>query len=56
MANISISDLTPIGFDLFVDSDSLMKELNDDEFAEVTGGIMSQFLTAFITYTPSLLA
>lgn len=56
MTKITICDLNPVGSDLFMDSDTFLKELNDNEFSEIAGGVMSQFAIAFITYTPSLLA
>ena len=55
MANISISDLSPAGSDLFIDFDSFLRELNDNEFPEIAGGIMTPELpyeSYTITYTP----
>ena len=55
MANITISNINHAGYDLFVDSDSFLKEINDNEFMEVTGGIITPELpyeSYTITYTP----
>lgn len=55
MANIIVSDLSPAGSDLFMDSDSFLRELNDNEFMEVTGGIITPelpYMSYTITYTP----
>lgn len=38
MANITISDLHPAGFDLFSDSESFLKNLSESEI-DVKGGI-----------------
>ncbi|MEH2166527.1 MAG: hypothetical protein V7K41_07605 [Nostoc sp.] len=38
MANISISDLRPTGYDLFFDYESYMKDLSDEEL-NIQGGI-----------------
>ena len=38
MANITISDLRPAGFDLFSSSESFMTELNEEEI-NIKGGI-----------------
>ncbi|ACK66684.1 conserved hypothetical protein [Rippkaea orientalis PCC 8801] len=38
MANIAISNLYPAGTDLFVDSESFMAELTDDQLNETHGG------------------
>ncbi|MBE9238831.1 hypothetical protein IQ227_23125 [Anabaena aphanizomenioides LEGE 00250] len=41
MANIAISELRPAGFDLFMDSESYMYELKDEELENTMGGIIS---------------
>ncbi|MGD1699135.1 hypothetical protein [Dapis sp. BLCC M229] len=38
MANIAISELNPVGFDLFSDSESYMVDLSDNELT-TSGGI-----------------
>ncbi len=38
MAAITISDLRPSGFDLFVDSESFLNDLNDSDLATTNGG------------------
>lgn len=39
MATIKISDLTPVGSEFFVDSESYLNELTDDEFNMTKGGV-----------------
>lgn len=39
MANITITDLHPVGSDLFMDSESFMNELSDAEINGTKGGI-----------------
>ena len=41
MAKITISNINHAGYDLFIDSDSFLKDINDNEFVEVTGGIIT---------------
>lgn len=41
MANIQVSELKPIGTDLFSDSESFMADLTDQEFSHVTGGLVA---------------
>lgn len=38
MSTIKVSDLQPVGFDLFSDSESYLRELSDEELA-LEGGI-----------------
>jgi hypothetical protein len=38
MSSITISDLRPVGCDLFADDESYMKDLADNEFDSVQGG------------------
>ena len=42
MANITISDLHPIGFDLFLDSESFLKDLSESGIS-INGGFLSGF-------------
>jgi hypothetical protein len=39
MANIHISDLRPIGADLFLDSESFINELTDEDLNMTHGGV-----------------
>lgn len=39
MANISASEINPAGSDLFIDSNSFINDLNDDELGHTIGGI-----------------
>jgi hypothetical protein len=41
MASIVISELYPVGFELFSDSESYMSELGDNELVRVNGGIVT---------------
>lgn len=41
MANIAISDLRPIGANLFQDSESFLNDLTEEEGADVLGGFTS---------------
>ncbi|MDZ8134785.1 MAG: hypothetical protein RM049_05700 [Nostoc sp. DedQUE04] len=38
MATINISDLHPVGSDLFYDSEGYMRDLTDSEFDHLSGG------------------
>jgi len=38
MACIKIYDLRPAGFDLFVDSESFLKDLNESDLTSTNGG------------------
>lgn len=38
MANIAISDLRPVGANLFQDSESFLHELTEQEITDVLGG------------------
>ena len=42
MANITIVDIKPAGFELFSDSESFIKELNDDELNNLFGGLAAK--------------
>ncbi|MDJ0732601.1 MAG: hypothetical protein QNJ47_00715 [Nostocaceae cyanobacterium] len=39
MANINVSELKPVGSDLFIDSDSFINDLMSEEFEQVLGGV-----------------
>lgn len=41
MANINVSELTPAGSDLFLGSENFMAELTDQEFNQITGGLVA---------------
>ena len=53
MAYITISDLRPAGSDLFVDSESFMSELTDDELGLQGGGFWATVGT-LVTSAPSI--
>jgi Ca2+/Na+ antiporter len=53
MAYITISDLRPAGSDLFVDSESFMSELTDDELG-LQGGAFWATVAAAVTSLPSI--
>lgn len=38
MATISVSDIRPVGSDLFLDDDKYMNDLGDNELNHVVGG------------------
>jgi hypothetical protein len=38
MASITISDVRPVGADLFLDSESFLHQLTDQEIGDVFGG------------------
>ncbi len=40
MANITIPDLRPAGSELFIDFESFMNELTDQELSAVNGGVL----------------
>ena len=48
MANINISDLSPAGADLFLDSESYLNDLTEGEMINTLGGISP---TVIITIT-----
>lgn len=50
MANITISDLCPAGFDLLSDSESFMKELSSGEIS-IQGGIINTLAAVAISAT-----
>ncbi|MCC5617681.1 hypothetical protein LC605_21835 [Nostoc sp. CHAB 5836] len=45
MANITISQLHPAGFDLFMDSESFFNDLTDEDINMTKGGIIATFPT-----------
>ncbi|WP_019501939.1 hypothetical protein [Pseudanabaena sp. PCC 6802] len=54
MSNISIPNLIPTGSELFTDDESFMTDLNEQEFSNVSGGLLesNQELTPFSPGTP----
>jgi hypothetical protein len=54
MTSIQISELHPIGFELFHDDESFLDNLTDDEIRSITGGFLSLVVTAHFRY-PRLL-
>jgi hypothetical protein len=40
MANINISDLSPAGADLFLDSESYLNDLTEGEMTNTLGGVL----------------
>lgn len=55
MANIAISDLRSAGADLFLDSESFLKELTNDNLGLTHGG-MSPLLPSIIIFSPQVLS
>ena len=55
MANITISDLRPAGFDLFADPENYVSELSDNELGTINGGVTSP-VTPYTPYTPNAAA
>uniref|UniRef100_A0A2P0ZG77 Class IIb bacteriocin, lactobin A/cerein 7B family n=1 Tax=[Tolypothrix] sp. PCC 7415 TaxID=373957 RepID=A0A2P0ZG77_9CYAN len=49
MASITVSNLRPIGSDLFMDSESFMDALTDNELAEINGGASPVLITTIAT-------
>lgn len=39
MSTISISNLSPTGFNLFSDAENYLDELSDSDLTEITGGV-----------------
>lgn len=50
MANIAISNLRPIGANLFQDSESFLNELTEQEIADVLGGWHIEILWSAICF------
>jgi hypothetical protein len=52
MANISISDLKPAGYELFADSESYLEDIHDDSLANnISGGSTPWCVAASIAWT-----
>ena len=51
MANINISDLSPAGADLFLDSESYLNDLTEGEMTNTLGGRASSWWTRPWTWT-----
>lgn len=51
MARIKLNDLSPIGSELFQDSESFLNELSSEELIGVQGGFLSITLTITVTIT-----
>jgi len=52
MANISISDLNPAGYELFAGSESYLEEIQDDELENnISGGSTPWCVAASIAWT-----
>ncbi|MEA5516747.1 hypothetical protein [Nodularia sp. UHCC 0506] len=49
MSSIVIKDLSPIGIDLFLDSENFLNELEDDELRNINGGLPLKFAIGFFT-------
>jgi hypothetical protein len=49
MASITVSNLSPLGSDLFMDSESFMDALADNELSEINGGITPAVITTIAT-------
>jgi hypothetical protein len=47
MANIKITNLYAVGFELFKDSENFMSELVDNELNTINGGIRTPSLTPY---------
>jgi hypothetical protein len=56
MAKITISELQPVGFQLFEDSESFLQELTDVELDANKGGItpLLPSISPFIPLTPQI--
>ncbi|MGD1699138.1 hypothetical protein [Dapis sp. BLCC M229] len=54
MANITISELRPTGAELFLDSESFINELTDEELSLTKGGIFvtTPVVGPLILFTP----
>ena len=48
MANINISDLSPAGADLFLDSDSYLNDLTEGEMTNTLGGSWWMIITIIL--------
>jgi hypothetical protein len=52
MAKINVSNLHPVGSDLFSDSENYISELSDNELGTINGGLGN--FSAFCTVPPPL--
>jgi len=52
MAKINVSNLNPVGSDLFFDSENYISELSDNELGTINGGIAASSVPP--TVTPSV--
>lgn len=52
MANIAISDLRPVGTNLFQDSESFFNDLTDENLNVIYGGSISFFVSLWATPAP----
>ncbi|OKH40857.1 hypothetical protein NIES2119_00655 [[Phormidium ambiguum] IAM M-71] len=50
MSTIKISDISPVGYDLFSDSESYMMALSEDEFSDIGGAGSPSALTIVTTW------
>ncbi|MBE9197506.1 MULTISPECIES: hypothetical protein [unclassified Nodularia (in: cyanobacteria)] len=50
MATIAISDLRPVGYDLFSDSESYLNDLSENEVGNIGGGASPSSLTITTTW------
>lgn len=55
MSTIAISDLCPVGSDLFFDSESYMKYLSDEELS-IQGGASPSASTTIATSSPACMS
>ena len=53
MANIDISDLSPAGADLFLDSESYLNDLTEGEMINTLGGISPITITLLFIAFPA---
>ena len=54
MPTITISDLRPVGSELFADDESYMRDLADNEFGSIQGGFSFGAVTATIAQAISV--
>ncbi len=53
MARIQITDLCPSDFDLSVDSESFLDELNESDLSSINGGSLSRVVIALTLWALS---
>lgn len=56
MPTITISDLRPVGSELFADDESYMRDLADNEFGSIQGGFSFAAIAAAISAAGSSVA